>query len=83
MLAAEESTEALSPLMPAFPEIVFGVVFLLQPLLLIVVLALIFTNKARLPFGLLGIIVLFLVPIVGPLLVLNWNRLERKRQPVG
>lgn len=68
--------------MPIFPEILMGLAFLLHPLLLIVVLALIFTNKARLPFGLLGIVVLFLVPVVGPLLVLNWNRAERKQHAV-
>ena len=80
MFTAEESIEEHAPLMPVFPEILMGVVALLHPVLLIVVLTLIFTNKARLPFGLLGIVVLFLVPVVGPLLVLNWNRLERKQQ---
>lgn len=80
MLATQESIEEHAPLMPVVPELFTGLVFLLHPLLLVVVLTLIFTNKARLPFGLLGIVVLFLVPVVGPLLVLNWNRLERKQQ---
>lgn len=80
MLATEEPIEEHAPLMPVVPELVMGLVFLLHPLLLIVVLTLIFTNRSRLPFGLLGLVVLFLVPVVGPLLVLNWNRLERKQQ---
>lgn len=79
MSATEASLEEYAPLMPAYPEILMSLVAMLHLLLLIVVLALIFTNKPRLPFGLLGIIVLFLVPVVGPLLVLNWNRLERKQ----
>ncbi len=67
-----DQTDELDPLSPTPLEVTLGVVCLAHVALVAVVLVQLLRGRVTVPHGVLGVLVLLLVPVVGPLLVLTW-----------
>ena len=74
----------LNPLAPAPTEVAMAVLGALHLVLVVVVVARLLLGRMTLPHGAWGLVVLIAVPVVGPLLVLTWQRrVDRRRLTSG
>ena len=71
-------SETLEPLTPNAFELAATVASLLNVVLLAYVLVQVVRGRIVVPYGVLGYIVMFALPVVGPLLVLGLVRSQRR-----
>lgn len=71
-----EQADELDPLSPSALEVGLSVLCLLHVGLVALVLFRLVRGTAAVPHGVLGLAVLLFVPVVGPMLVLSWQRVH-------